>query len=240
VLFGQAYYCPIKRTGTQAREWLKAARAGSELSASSCIEARCKSCFFLESAVELRENTAMPKLDNQTIMLAIVAVTAMAVLLQALILLGIFISVRKAARSLKEQVEDLRSSVMPVVNNTRDLITRVTPYVESTVYDVATMAHGLREQTAQMETTAKEMLERLRKQSSRVDAMLSSVLDGVDRAGIFMTDAVSKPARQLAGVLASVKAVVESLRSSDAGFRQPAPPEDLGDLRSPMDDDPFV
>ncbi len=158
----------------------------------------------------------MPKLDNQTMMLAIVAVTALAVLLQAFILLAIFVAVRKAARSLKEQVEDIHSAAMPIINNTRELLTRVTPYVESTVFDVATMAHGLREQTVQVEVTAKDILERLRKQSSRVDAMLSSVLDAVDRAGSFLTDAVSKPARQLAGVLASVKAVVESLRSSDA------------------------
>ena len=145
-----------------------------------------------------------------------------------------------ATRTLKDQVEDLRSTVIPVINNTRDLITRVTPYVESTVYDVATMTHNLREQSAQMETTAKDMIERLRKQSSRVDAMLSSVLDAVDRAGIFLSDAVSKPARQLAGVLASVKAVVESLRSSEEAFRQPPPPEDYGDLRTPMDEEPFV
>ncbi len=182
----------------------------------------------------------MPNLDNQTIMLAIVAVTALAVLLQAFILLAIFLSVRKAARSLKEQVEEIRSAAMPIIYNTRELMTRVTPYVESTVFDVATMAHGLREQTVQVETTAKDMLERLRKQSSRVDAMLSSVLDGVDRAANFLTDAVGKPARQLKGVLASVKAVVESLRSADGAFRRPPPPEDLGDLRHPMDEDPFI
>jgi hypothetical protein len=182
----------------------------------------------------------MPKIDNQTIMLAIVAVTALAVLLQAIILFAIFLSVRKAARSFKEQVEDLRTTVMPVVNNTRDLIARVAPYVESTVYDVATMASGLREQTAQMEITTKDMLERLRKQSSRVDAMLSSVLDAVDRAGVFLSNAVSKPARQFAGILASIKAVVESLRASEAAFRPPPRPEDFRDMRSPMDEDPFV
>jgi uncharacterized protein YoxC len=194
----------------------------------------------LKSAVDLRENAAMPNLDNQTILLAIVAVTAMAVLLQAFILLGIFIAVRKATRTLNEQVEELRNAAMPILSNTRDLITRVTPYVESTVVDVAEMAHGLREQTANMETAAQGMLERLRKQSSRVDAMFSKVLDGVDRAGSFLTDAVGTPARQLAGVLASVKAVIESLRTSDASFRQPGPPEDYVETGSSVDEDPFV
>ena len=173
-------------------------------------------------------------------MLVFVAVTALAVLFQAIVLLAIFFSVRKAARSFTQQVEGLRTAVMPVINNTRELITRVTPHVESTVYDVAAMAHDLREQTAQVEITTKDILARLRKQSSRVDAMLSSVLDGVDRAANFLTDAVGKPARQLKGVLASVKAVVESLRSADGAFRRPPPPEDLGDLRHPMDEDPFI
>ena len=182
----------------------------------------------------------MPNIDNQTLMIAIVAVTALAVLFQAIVLLAIFFSVRKATRSFKREVEDLRTAVMPVINTTRDLIARVTPHVESTVYDVAAMAHDLREQTAQVEITTKDILARLRKQSSRVDAMLSSVLDGVDRAANFLTDAVGKPARQLKGVLASVKAVVESLRSADGAFRRPPPPEDLGDLRHPMDEDPFI
>lgn len=168
----------------------------------------------------------MPNLDNQTILLAIVAVTALALLLQAIVLLAIFITIRKAARSLREDVEELRSATMPIIYDTRDLLTRVTPHVETTVADVAAVAHGLREQTAVVETTARHIIERVRQQSSRVDAMLTSVLDAVDRAGGFLSDAVSKPARQLSGLLASVKAVIESLRASDA---EPPPPDFPGD-----------
>ena len=61
----------------------------------------------------------MPNLDNQTIQLIFIAVTALAVLLQAIILLAIFVTVRKAARSVREEVEDLRSSIMPIVDTTR-------------------------------------------------------------------------------------------------------------------------
>jgi methyl-accepting chemotaxis protein len=173
----------------------------------------------------------MPYIDNQTIMLAIVAVTALALLLQAFVLLAIFLTVRKAARSLKEEVRTLRAAAMPVILNTQALLTRVTPNVEATLADVAAVTHGLREHTAQVETTFKDILERLRQQSSRVDEMVSSVLDAVDRAGSFLANAVSKPARQLAGLLASFKAVIESLRSSDPALRH---------TRSPEDDDSFV
>jgi methyl-accepting chemotaxis protein len=162
----------------------------------------------------------MPKLDTQTIVLAVVAVTALAVLLQAIILLAIFIAVRKAARSLKEEAEDLRSSLMPIIYNTRDLFTRLAPKVEATVTDVAEMTHGLREQSAEVRSTVAHVLVRVNRQANRVDGMLTSILDTIDRASGFVTDAVSRPMRQLSRLLASAKAIVESLRSSESAPRE--------------------
>ena len=47
-------------------------------------------------------------------------------------------------------------------------------------------------------------------------------------ASAFMTDAVAKPMRQLSGLLASVRAVVESLRASESPS-QPRPTHFPGD-----------
>jgi hypothetical protein len=47
--------------------------------------------------------------------------------------------------------------------------------------------------------------------------MLTSIFDALDRATGFMTDTVTKPMRQIAGILASAKAVVESLRTDAPG-----------------------
>jgi uncharacterized protein YoxC len=173
----------------------------------------------------------MPNLDNQTIQLAIVAATALALLLQTIFLLAILVTVRKSARSLKDEIEDLRSSVMPIIYNTRDLLARVTPQVEATVEDLAQMAKGMRVQTEDLQASAREVLERLRAQASRVDSMVSTVLDAVDRTGGFLTEAVNKPVRQISGLLASVKAVVESLRASEFGQQH---------THSSGDDDTFV
>lgn len=162
----------------------------------------------------------MPKMDTQTVMLAFIVVTGLAVLLQTIILLAIFITVRKTARSLATQVEELRSAVMPVVYNTRDLIARLTPKVESTVEDMAQVARGLRIQSVEMQNALNEILDRLRKQTYRVDGMFSNVLDGVDRASGFVAEVVSRPVRQVSAILNSVKAVAESLRSTSARARR--------------------
>ena len=173
----------------------------------------------------------MPNLDTQTILLAILAIVALAILAQAILLLAIFLAVRKAAHSLKEEVEDLRSAVMPIVYNTRELFLRVAPRIEDTAADLAAMAHGLRTQTDDIQASANDVLDRVRQQTARLDGMITGVFDAVDRATGFVTEAVARPMRQLSGILASAKAVVESLRNAAPEPEPPAgPPADEKDM----------
>jgi methyl-accepting chemotaxis protein len=151
--------------------------------------------------------------DSQTVQLVIVAVVAVTMLLQAIALLAIVSTLRKAAQSMREDVEELRTTVLPVIENVRELLVSTGPKVEAAATDIAAMSHNLRRQTADIQVAGREIFERMQKQSQRVDTMLTHVLDAVDRTGGFMTDTVTKPMRQLAGLLASAKAVVESLRS---------------------------
>jgi methyl-accepting chemotaxis protein len=166
-------------------------------------------------------------LDNETIELICIAVTALAVLLQAAVLIAMYLALRKSIGSLREEVEDLRSSLMPMVDKSRELIdnsrvlvdstrrlfARVAPKAEATASDVARVARGLREQTEELESAAQEILARVRIQTSRMDAMTTSGLDALDRAGSFVAETVGKPARQLSGLVAAAKAIVESLRA---------------------------
>jgi methyl-accepting chemotaxis protein len=180
----------------------------------------------------------IPRLDNQIILLAFVVVTGVAVLLQAIILLAIFSAVRKAVASFREEAENLRTSVMPVIYDTRDLLAntqgtmtnlqafltdaqtflnRVSPKVESVAADVVEITNTLRVQTAEMQSSALEMMERVHRQSDRVDGMITDFLNTVDRAGGFVAETVSRPVRQISGILRSAKAVVESLRGHRNG-----------------------
>jgi ABC-type transporter Mla subunit MlaD len=105
---------------------------------------------------------------------------------------------------------------MPVVDDTRELLTRLsrlTPILESAVTDAAELTRSLRMQAADVEASVEDILERVRKQTSRVDNMFSGTLDTVERASVFVTETIAKPVRQISGLLAGLKAIVESLRS---------------------------
>jgi hypothetical protein len=175
----------------------------------------------------------IPKLDQETILLAFAAVTVLVLMLQTLLLLVVAVAVRKTAKSLRNEAENLRTSVMPVIYDARDtlantqiilgsaqefvtnaqsVLARLSPKVESATGDLAEIAQGLRVQTAEIQLSALEMMDRVRKQSIRLDEMCTSMLDTLDRAGGFVANAVSTPVRQVSRMLGTVKAVVESLR----------------------------
>jgi SMC interacting uncharacterized protein involved in chromosome segregation len=155
----------------------------------------------------------MSNIDHETIELVLIAVTAAAVLLQAFVLLGMYLALRKSSRSIIEQIEDLKSSITPFVENARGLLERVGPKLEGTTTDVAEIVRGLKQQAAEAEASVSEVLELVRKQTSRIDEMVTGLLNAVDRAGDCVSDVVNRPVRQISGVLASVKAIIESLRS---------------------------
>lgn len=159
--------------------------------------------------------------DHETIELIFVAIAALALLTQTFILLAIFLAVKKGVGSLKGEVEEIRASVMPVMQKTRDIVERLSPAVEQGVTDLASVARVLRAQAAAVDETIADVLDRVRNETSRIDAMFSGTLDAVDRAGAYVTEVVSKPVRQVSGILASIRAIIESLTTSNPGYREP-------------------
>jgi methyl-accepting chemotaxis protein len=168
----------------------------------------------------------MPNLDHETIELLFIAVTALCIVFQTILLAAFFFGARKGIKGLTEQVDDLRSSVMPIIAHTRGFIERITPRVEETAKrveetakNVAEMSQTIKANTAKVSNSANEIVERVNAQTSRVDGMVSTALDAIDSAAGFVAETVNKPVRQLSGLLASVKAIVESLGASQAPRR---------------------
>ena len=170
----------------------------------------------------------MAHIDPQTAQLIFAGVAAIALLLQALVLLAIFFGVKKAVSALRTDFDEMRSSVTPFVKEVRETFERVAPKIEQTTADVAALTQTLRAQSDDLKATSTEIIQKTRRQAERIDSMTTSVLDAADRAGTFVNDAVTRPVRQITGIVASIKAVVETLRAPDFASRPRAtrPPAD--------------
>jgi len=168
-------------------------------------------------------------------MLVFVACTGAAVLMQALVLLAMYIAMRKAIKMAQAQIDELRVNVLPVVKDTKDLLTSVGPKLDSLAGDFAVITRGLRTQGSLYKASADDIVAKVNRQASRVDLMLTNVLDMVDRASAVVADVVSVPIRQLSAVAAFAKAAVGSFRAG------PAPAEAAHQpTHSPADKDLFV
>ena len=178
---------------------------------------------------------SVTNLNNETLMIIFVACTGAAVLMQALVLLAMLITARKALKLAQEQIEELRTNVLPLVKDTKELLSNVGPKIETVASDFAALTHGLRAHGTKLDESATDILERVNRQSNRVDMMLTNVLDTVDRAGAVVADVISVPLRQLAGVAAFARAAFGTLRTGGPQTQSEPQP-----THSPADKDLFV
>jgi methyl-accepting chemotaxis protein len=205
-------------------------------------------------ALVVREIT-MPNSNIETLLMIFVGITAVAVLLQACVLLGIFLTVRKAVHRGQDQADVVRAKLIPfldiskelmesgkdVVNLAKDLIksadtliANLEPRLETAATELADMAHDVHLQANRLQASVDEVAGKARRQADRVDQMATSTLNGLDRFGSFVNSAVNLPVRQLSGVIAAARAVVGTMRAPASPrprrAPQPAPVAEDKDL----------
>jgi hypothetical protein len=142
--------------------------------------------------------------------------TAVSVLIQTCILVAIFISVRKTAKALLDTTTDLKATILPLVHSSRDLVERISPQVITIAAGMADLTEVMKRETAGVKFSATEIMERISIQIKRLDAMLTHGLNTVERASTIMENTVSAPVRQVNGVMAAIKAVVNTYRSGSS------------------------
>lgn len=155
--------------------------------------------------------------ETQMLQLILTAVAALALVLQTIFVIAALVVIRRTARSVREEMEDYRSSIMPIIEKTRSVVQNIAPRLEESAKNLTEISKSLRAQTAVIQSATDEIADRVRHQASRVDSMMTAVLDRVERAGTTVSDVVSKSLRQLSGLTASLKAAVEAMREPGSG-----------------------
>lgn len=157
----------------------------------------------------------------QYTILAFVAIAALALVIQTIGIIVVMIMAGRAFKSMRKEMEHYRSTINPLVLKAREVVQNIAPSLQDSAEQLNAITKTLRTQTADIKTAAEDIIDRTRNQATRVDQMLTTIFDRLERAGDFMNGAVAKPMRQLSGILASVKAAVETLREPVAGHHPP-------------------
>ena len=110
----------------------------------------------------------------------------------------------------KEAIEHSKG----VLDQAKSLIARIEPKLESAAGDLANITRTASDEAKNLQHASSEITDRIRRQAQRFETLSNRTFDGVDKAGHFVGNVVTNPMRQVTGVLAAAKAILETIRRS--------------------------
>jgi phage-related protein len=139
------------------------------------------------------------------------AVTALAVLLQALVMLGIYLAVRKSTDKLFEVVDELKGKALPALASTQSLLDDIAPKLKVATGNLAAVSSTLRHQSNHVNETLESVLNKTNVQVNRVDEMITATFDALNQASKAIELAVALPARRVSSVVQGLRVGMEVL-----------------------------
>ena len=150
--------------------------------------------------------------QNTGLTVALILV-AIAVLMQAGAMLGIWLAVRKVPGQIetvrsdvKQRIDPLAQSVLEIVNNSREPLRTISA-------NLAEISTILRNRTANADQVAAELLDKTRTQIIRVDRMVTDLVERVETTADAVQKGVLGPVSEISAVVKGVRSGLEFLFS---------------------------
>ena len=97
-------------------------------------------------------------MENVNLLIAFIALTAFAVVIQAFILVALYLSVRKTSARMEVLANEVRSKALPTVEAAHTLLVELRPKVESIAENVSHSTAMLRAQLARVDATVSDVI----------------------------------------------------------------------------------
>ena len=152
-----------------------------------------------------------------------VCVAAAAILLQAAILVAIFLQMRRTTDRMERFTADLESRLTPILTRVQILLEDTQPKITEMVADAAHVVYLARAQAQKVDRVFTEASDRLRGQLVRADRIVTGALEAVEDAGSKFSHNVWRPVRQVSALMQGIKVGIDLLRSR-RGRRRPEEP----------------
>jgi hypothetical protein len=171
-------------------------------------------------------------MENLTLLF--IAVTAAAVVLQAGILVALYLGARQSSARIEALAFEVRMKVLPAVETAQMMLAELQPKLTVIADNLTETTLSVRAQVERMDATMNDAMDRARLQIIRADELLTRTLDRVEETSDMVHKTVISPVRQFSGLIQGVTAGVEFLfgsRSRRNGgsreARRPVPQDEM-------------
>lgn len=145
-----------------------------------------------------------------------VIVASIAIIMQALILAGMFLAMKKTSEHMIRVSSEINTKLLPVLEKTNFLLEDSRQRFSSVVADTAEIVHIARNQANRFDRVMGEGMELLRAQILRADQVISGVLESLEEAHTQVRKTVTGPVSQVVAVLRGLKAGLDIFTSAKA------------------------
>src|ERR1022692_3893707 len=114
---------------------------------------------------------------DDTLLRIFIAVTTFAVVVQAGILVGLYLSVRKSTARMEALATEVKEKALPTMETVQSFLVEVRPKIEAITTNVSESSALVKNQLARIDATLTDALDRTRLQVIRADELLNRTMD---------------------------------------------------------------
>jgi len=140
-----------------------------------------------------------------------VGVTAVAVVIQAGILVALYVTVRQTTSRMETLATEVKDKVLPTADTAQSIMLDLRPKIDNIANNVSETSTVVRGQLERIDATVTDVVDRTRLQVIRADELLNRTMDRIEETTDVVHRTVVSPVRQLSGLIQGLTAGVEFL-----------------------------
>jgi ABC-type transporter Mla subunit MlaD len=144
-------------------------------------------------------------MPHDNLLIAVLVLVAVAVILQASAMAGIWMSVRKIPGQIEAIRADVKQRLDPLTQSVTEIVTNSREPVRSISTNLAEISQILRNRAGQVDTTVADLVDRSRMQIIRVDQMVSNLIEKVETTSDAVQQNVLAPVQEVAAVVKGIR-----------------------------------
>jgi hypothetical protein len=164
---------------------------------------------------------------NETLLGVFIAVTAIAVVLQMVILAAMYFSTKKATQRVEALAKQLEEKAIPALTQAQEMLTEARPKLTMILDNMSATSTTAREQAERINVTLSDIVDRTRLQVIRADELVSRSMDRVEETAEAVHHVVLSPVRQMSAMMTGLFAGIgEYIGGRKVRHQQEAVPQD--------------
>jgi len=147
-------------------------------------------------------------MDKMTVF---VALTGVAVLLQAGVLLAMYLAMRQSSLRMEALATEVKTKIMPTVEQAQAILTEMRPKISVIAENLQETTTLLKTQVQRVDAAVNDVVDRARLQVIRADELFTRTLDRVEQTTDMVHQTVISPVRQFSGLIQGITVGLEFL-----------------------------